>query len=612
MKRVRRFVPILSWLPRYQPGWLPADLIAGLTIMALLVPEGMAYAELAGVGPEAAFYAAPIGLLLYAVFGTSRQLVVAVSSAIAVMSASIIGQQGAADASEFAALTAGLAVLAGLIGIVAGGLRLGRIARFFSGSVLVGFVSGLALFIMIKQLPKIFGLETGEGNSWERLFHLLGELGDSHGWTLAVGISTVALMLVLEKWFHRIPAALVALVYGILLVTLFDLETKGVHVVGEIPSGLAAPRIPDISWEDVLDLLPGAAAITLVMFAEAVGPARSLAARHRYRIEEDQELIGLGAANLGAGLFRGFPIGASLSKSAAADAAGGRSQVAGLVAAASTALVALFLTPLFENLPEAALGAIVIVAVSGMFKVKELQRLYALRHTDFWLAAIALFGVLTFEEVLYGLLVAVLASLLALVIRTRRPQISRLGRLPGTLEFKNVDRHPDALIPSGLMILRPDEAIFFANAESLRESIRDLVETADPPVDTVLLDLGLTNELDIPGVEMLMDLQSELATNNVELRLCEVYGPVHDLLIRSGAIETIGPHLLHTTVSAGVVSVLEGGSQHLHAKDLGAISAQVTELTRLAIENRAELTSDQRAALRAAAAQLDELDFQSD
>lgn len=604
MKRVSRFVPILSWLPRYQSSWLPADLIAGLTIMALLVPEGMAYAELAGVGPEAAFYAAPIGLLLYAVFGTSRQLVVAVSSAIAVMSASIIGQQGASDPSEFAALTAGLAVLAGLIGITAGVLRLGRIARFFSGSVLVGFVSGLALFIMIKQLPKLLGVEAGEGNSWERLFDLLRHLGDSHGRTLVVGISTVALMLILEKWFHRIPAALVALVYGIAVVTILDLETKGVHVVGEIPSGLAVPKIPDITWGDLLDLLPAAVAITLVMFAEAVGPARSLASRHRYRVKEDQELIGLGAANLGAGLFQGFSIGASLSKSAAADAAGGRSQVAGLVAAASTALVALFLTPVFENLPEAALGAIVIVAVSGMFKLGELQRLYSLRPTDFWLAVIALLGVLTFEEVLYGLLVAVLASLLALVMRIRRPQISELGRMPGTLEFRSRARHPEAMTHNGLMILRPEEAIFFANAESLRESIRDRVDSAGRPVQTVLLDTGLTNELDVPGAEMMTDLQSELSAHGVRLLLCGVYGPVHSLLERSGALEVIGPENLHSTVATAVVELQSVNRDHLGAEDLGAIAAQVQSLARLVRENSSRLTEDQRSALTAAADQL--------
>lgn len=604
---MKRYLPILSWLPEYKKSWLAADLIAGLTIMALLVPEGMAYAELAGVGPEAAFYAAPVGLLLYAIFGTSRQLVVAVSSAIAVMSASIIGQVGAGDAAEFAALTATLAVMAGILGIIAGLLKLGRIARFFSGSVLVGFVSGLALFIMVKQLPKLFGLESGEGNSWERLFDVIRHIGDSHGTTLLVGASAVVLMLVLEKWFHRIPAALVALVYGILLVTILDLETKGVHVVGEIPSGLAAPRLPDVAWGDVLDLIPGAIAITLVMFAEAVGPARSLAAKHRYRVDEDQELIGLGTANLGAGLFQGFSIGASLSKSAAADAAGGRSQVAGIVAAISTALVALFLTPLFENLPEAALGAIVIVAASGMFKVAELRRLYTLRRTDFWLAMIALLGVLTFEEVLFGLLVAVLASFLAFILRTRRPDISQLGRLPGTLEYGSVVSHPEASSPAGLLILRPDEAVYFANADGIRESIRNGIDVAEVPVNTVIVDLELTNDLDVPSAEMLADLNEELDEIGVHMMLAGAHQGVKELLERSGALDSIGAEHLHRDVPAAVLAFDEAGATSLQAVDLSAIVVRIGQLTDIAVRHGSEMTAEQRAALAESGANLDDL-----
>ena len=601
---MRRYVPILRWLGEYDSGWLRADLIAGLTIMALLVPEGMAYAELAGVGPEAAFYAAPIGLLLYAVFGTSRQLVVAVSSAIAVMSASIVGQVGAADAAEFAALTALLAILAGVVGVLAGLLKLGRIARFFSGSVLAGFVSGLALVIIVKQLPKVVGLEGGEGNVWERLWHLLGDLGETEAVTLFIGATTIALMWALEKWFHRIPAALVALVYGILVVTIFDLAAE-THVVGEIPSGLALPAWPDVGASEVLALLPGAVAITLVMFAEAVGPARSFASKHRYRIDEDQELVGMGMANLGAGLFRGFPIGASLSKSAAADAAGGRSQMSGIVAAVATALVALFLTPLFENLPEAALGAIVIVAVSGMFKLGELRRLYRLRKTDFWLAMIALLGVMTFEEVLYGLLVAVLASLVAFIMRTRRPQIRELGRVPGTLQFRSLTAHPEARQSTGLLIARPDETVFFANAASIREGLRDMVEETDRPIATVLLDLELTNELDVPGAEMLEELHGELERVGTSLVLAGAHSRVEDMLERSGVLEAITPNALFSDVSNAVLTLAERAPGELDDPDRGAIVAWLDELADLALRHATEMTEDERQRLAAVVARLD-------
>ncbi len=590
---MRRYVPILRWLPEYDSSWLRADLIAGLTIMALLVPEGMAYAELAGVGPEAAFYAAPIGLLLYAVFGTSRQLVVAVSSAVAVMSASIIGQLGAADAAEFAALTALLAILAGVVGVLAGLLKLGKIARFFSGSVLAGFVSGLALVIIVKQLPKVFGLEGTEGNVWERVWHLIGDLGGAHSTTLVIGASTIALMWALEKWFHRIPAALVALVYGILAVTIFGLADE-IHVVGEIPSGLALPQWPDVAATEIMGLIPGAVAITLVMFAEAVGPARSFASKHRYRIDEDQELVGMGMANLGAGFFQGFPIGASLSKSAAADAAGGRSQVSGMVAAIATALVALFLTPLFENLPEAALGGIVIVAVSGMFKWGEMRRLYRLRKIDFWLAIVALLGVMTFEEVLYGLLIAVLASLVALIMRTRRPQISELGRLPGTLQFRSLAVHPEARQSSGLLIVRPDETVFFANAASIREGIRDMVDGADRPVETVLLDLEMTNELDVPGAEMIEELHRELEGLGVELALAGAHAAVEDILERSGVLEAISRDALFSDVSNAVLALAERTPEELDDPDRAAIIARIDELADAALAHAAETTEDER------------------
>jgi sulfate permease, SulP family len=450
---VRRILPIAAWLPGYQRTWFRSDLVAGLTIMALLVPEGMAYAELAGVPPQAAFYAAPIGLLMYAMFGTSRQLVVAVSSGVAVMSASIVGEIALPDSTEFIALTAGLALLTGLVSVVTGLLRLGRVARFFSHSVLIGFVSGLAVFIMVKQLPKIFGLESGEGNTIRRSIELIRDLPEAHLATLIVGLSTVAVMVLVEKRYHRVPAALVALVFGILLVAVFGLDARGVEVVGEIPAGLSRPQIPDITLADLGALFTGAVALTLFVFAEAVGPARSFASNHGYRIDENQELIGLGMSNFGAGLFQGFPIGASLSKSAASDAAGGRTQVSAVVAAVATALVALFLTPLFRNLPEAALGAIVIVAVSGMVNVTALRRLYRVHRTDFSLAMVAFVGVLVFKEVLAGLLVAVVVSLIALVARASSGRLAELVRLPGTMEFRSSRDHPDGLTIEGLLVL---------------------------------------------------------------------------------------------------------------------------------------------------------------
>ena len=446
---LRSYLPVLQWLPSYKRSWLRADLIAGLTLAALVVPEGMAYAELAGMPPETALYGAWIALVMFAIFGGSRQLVVGAASSVAIMSASIVVNMAAPGSADFIALTMALASLTGIISILAGILKLGIISQFFSESVLVGFISGLALLVIIKQVPKLLAVESAKGDFWERLYELVTDIPDTHLLTLAMGLSSLALMLLLERRFHRIPAALAALVYGIVVVSVFNLDTRGLHIVGDIPSGLAPPKLPGIGLDDMMALLPGAIGLTLVIFAEAIGPIQSFAGKHRYEVIPNQELIGLGLANVGAGLFQSFSVGGSLSKSASNDSAGAKTQLTGLVAAAITILVAIFLTPLFHNLPEATLGAIVIVAVARMFKLKAIRNLYRIRKSDFFLAFAALLAVLTFEKVLHALLFAVVLSLLVLVYRTSQPKYSILGRIPGRLQFADTRQKSQLRLHSG-------------------------------------------------------------------------------------------------------------------------------------------------------------------
>lgn len=599
---LKRWLPILEWLPNYDRTRLRPDFLAGLTVMALLVPEGMAYAELAGMPPETAFYAAPIGLVLYAVFGSSKHLVVAVSSAIAVMSASIVGSIALPNSAEFFALTAALAVMVGLVSILAGLLKLGRIAQFFSESVLVGFVSGLAFVIAIKQLPKLFGLEPAHGNFWERLIDLFRHLPEMSWPTLAVGATSILLMVILERRFHRVPAALVAMIYGILVTQLIGAQWA-VHVVGDIPAGLVPPQLPDVAFADLLRLLPGAAGMALVMFAEAIGPARTFAGEHGYQIDANQELIALGSSNLGAGLFRGFPIGASLSKSAANDAAGAHSQMSGLIAAGATALVALFLTPLFRNLPEATLAAIVIVAVSGMVKVRDFRWLYKVNKVDYWLAAIALLAVLTFEEVLVGLLVAVIISLLALVRRASQARVSVLGRVPGTIQLANVQQYPGNIEVPGILILRPDEGLFFANAATLRTVIQDMVLKAQRPLRSVLVDLELSNELDASTIHELHELHTDLKTLNVRLMLSRVHPKVQDVMERSELIAVIGKENIFSRGIDAVVAHLQG--DEADTADFLELVAGVLQSTRDAVETAMPRASDwERAQLEAVNLQL--------
>jgi high affinity sulfate transporter 1 len=576
----RGIVP--DWIPGYEGKWLPVDIIAGLTVAALVVPEGMAYAQLAGVPPEAAFYAAPIGLILYALFGSSRQLVVAVSGAIAVLSASIVGQMADAGSEEFITLSAALAIAAGVVSMLSGWLKLGRIAQFFSESVLTGFIFGLALVIMIKQVPKIFGIESEEGNFFERLWNIVQNIGEAHGTSVVVGITTLVLMLLLERYFERIPAALVALVGGILAGNILNLADEGVEVLGEVPSGLAGPAIPDIAAGDIGMLIVGGMAITLVAFAEAVGPARDFASKHGYEIDENQELVGIGAANMGAGLFQGFPIGSSLSKSAANERAGAKSPLSLVIAAIATALVALFFTGTLENLPEPTLGAIVIVAVSGMLKVPQMKRLWRINRRDFLFAATALMGVLVFDT-LPGLAMAVLLSLGAVIWRAATPRLSALGRKPGAFEFVSIEQHPDARTITGMLLLRVEENLFFANAASIRSGVKELAAASDPAPATLLMDLGATVDIDVPGCDELRELARELKDDGITPALSHVRSPVLDMLERTGVVEVVGREEIHATYVGAVAAHAIRTGDTLHPDAVTAeVAAGLVELANLA------------------------------
>ena len=543
--------PVLDWVPGYQRGWLRLDIIAGLTVCAILVPEGMAYAGLAGVPPEAAFYAAPIGLLAYAVLGSSRQLVVAVSSAVAIMSAATISQLAPAGTAEYVTLTAALALLAGLLSMAAGALKLGRIAQFFSESVLIGFVFGLALLISIKQIPKLLGIEAEGESAVQVLLAIIPQLSETHRLTLAVGAIGIAALVVLERTLPRVPAALVVLLGSIAASVAFGLKAQGVLVVGDLPAGLVGPSLPGAGIEMLPLLFAGAAGIALVAFAEAIGPANEFAQKHGGKVDPNRELIAIGAANTGAGLFSGFPIGSSLSKSAANDRAGARTPASLVTAAAATAFVALFLTPLFEPLPEATLGAVVIVAVTGMMKVGKLRRLWDLRRLDFWLAMIALVGVLVMPT-LQALTLAVVVSLGAVVWRASEPRLTFLGRPRGYLEPVDLESQPAATMP-GLLVVRPDEMLFFANATAVRDAIVLAAREADPTPTVVLLDLSLTRDADVPAIESLEGLQQRLASDGIALWLSHVRPAVLALLERSGALEVIGRDRVYPRLADGIL-----------------------------------------------------------
>jgi SulP family sulfate permease len=546
------YVPITVWLPAYDRSLLNRDLVAGLTGWGVMVPVAMAYAQLAGVPPEAGLYAAFAALAAYAVFGTSRHLKVTTSSTMAIMSASVVVGLAGGDTARYVALTAALALVVGVALIIGGIVRLGFISEFLSKPVLVGFIFGLAISIAVGQAPKLFGIKAGDGDTPQQLWHLIVSLGQTNLWTLAVGAGSLVLMVLLKRYVPRVPAGLVALVLGILAVTLFDLEAHGVSVVGPINTGFPVPKLPLVPLKDLPSLALGAAGIFFLAVGESVGTARAFATKYGYEIDPDQELIGLGAANVTAALFQGFTVDASLSQTATGESAGTRSQLSSLVTSLLILATAIIIAPLFKNLPNAVLGAIVIIAVISLMNVRELKRIYSARRTDFWLAMVALVGVIT-TGVLQGLAIAVLLSISLLLYHASRPYVAVLGRVPGhPRAYSDIGRHPENEPIPHLLILRLDVPLYFFNAEVARKEIRDLIAAREPRPRAVILDIGASGDIDLTAGDMLRELLNDLHAEHVDLLLAQARGPVRDRLRKGGLMGLIGEDHLYVSVATAV------------------------------------------------------------
>ena len=557
-------LPVRDWLPHYERRWLRPDLVAALAVWAVLVPEGMAYASLAGLPPETGLFAALAPLLAYAVLGTCRQLTVGPSSAIAAYSAAAVAPLALGDSGRFIALSALLALLVGVFLLTAGLARAGFIADFFARPVLTGFVAGLALVIAVSQLYKLLGVEGGGTGFFGKLGVVVRQLGSTNQTTLALGVAALAVIFALRAVAPKVPAMLVAVVLGIVAVSALGLQDHGVQIVGEIPDGLPRPSFPSFGIGDITDLLPDAVALALIAFAESIAGARAFAAKHGYEVNADQELVALGVANLGAGLFQGFSVDASLSRSAVADASGVKSQMSGIILFAFLIVTMLLLLPLFHDLPEAVLGAIVIAAVAHLIDIRALRRLRRVDSTDFLLALTCFAGVLVFG-ILIGLVVAVVVSLLALVFRAYRPSSAILGRAPGavadrTLRYCSVDDHPEYETIPGLVILRVDGELFFANARWFQKTVRSLVQGQTPPVREVLIHAGAVPHLDTTAAAMLKELIAELRERDVALAFARATKSLYENLQSNGIVELAGLDNFHETVAAGVADFLAGGA----------------------------------------------------
>jgi len=534
---IGRWVPILGWLPKYQRSWLGADIIAGFTIWGLLIPEMIAYADLAGLPPQAGLYTLLATLGLYALFGTSRQLVVAGTSASAVLVFSAVSDLAKTSTADYATLAAGLIVVTGVLFVIAGLLRLGFITQFLSRPVMAGFVFGLAIFVAVGQLPKLLGIEKGEGNTIRQLGHVIANLGNVSVTTLVVGVGALAVLFGVERFAPRIPGGLVVLVLGIATSAVFNLSEHGVAIIGDIPAGLPSVTVPQLRFEDMWVLLPSAVGMLLVIYSEALGAASTFADKHGYRLDSNQEMIALGVANIGSAFLGGLAGGGSLSQTAVNDGAGARTQVSTLFAAAISLVTVAALTPLFHDLPEAVLAALIIHAVLRLMRVREMLGFYRLIPREFWLGAITIAGVVVLD-VLPGLVIGVVLSIVLLVGRASRPRVSVLGALPGEkAEYVDLARHPDAQPLDGFLVVRPDATLFYANAQAVCDVILDLVDAASSPLRAVVLDLDANDDIDITSAEHLVKLQQSLKRRDIQLRLSHVHAPTLQMAHDVGLID---------------------------------------------------------------------------
>jgi high affinity sulfate transporter 1 len=556
--------PVFASLAGYRRRWLSGDVVAALTVWAVLVPEALAYASIAGVSLVVGLYAAPPALLLYAAFGSSRHLVVGPMSATAALSATAVAGV-ASGAGDVAALTVALAVVTGVAALAAGLLRLGFLSNFISEPVMKGFITGMAVTIIVGQLPKLFGVDGGEGNVFERSWDLLVRFDEASLTTLGVGVASLAIVLGSRRFLPAVPGSLVAVALAVLAVQVFDLDRHGVAIVGAIESGLPSLGLPDVAFGDYGRLAGPGVGIMLVGFAEGLGAAKTYAARAHYDIDTNRELVGLGAANVAAGLSSGMVVNGSLSKTAVNGAAGARSQVSGLVVAALTIVTLLLLTDLFEDLPEATLAGVVVAAVVELVDLRALRDLYdaatprltaiygVAARPDFIAALAALVGVLLFDT-LPGLFIGIGVSILLLVYRSAHPYLALLGRSDDDGPFVDLDRDAAAPVP-GVVVLRPEAGLFFANAEAVRDRIRAEVARTHP--GAVVLDAQTMPFVDITAVRVLDDLADDLDRDGVHLAIARGVGPVRDLIGRTARSE--GLRHTYPTVRAAVDALITPG-----------------------------------------------------
>ena len=550
---VEHWMPGVRVARTYQRSWLSSDVVAGVVLAAILVPQGMAYAELAGLPPVTGLYTTVACLVGYAVFGPSRVLVLGPDSSISpLILAAITPLLVGSDPASAIALAGMLAVIVGLIEIGLGLGKLGFVADLLSSEVQVGYMNGLAITIIVGQLPKLFGFSTDADSFIEEVQAFVQGIDQTDVTTLVVGVTVLAVLLVLPRFTKTVPAVLVAVVGATVVSAVLGLADQGVRTVGALPQGVPRPAFPWTSASDIGPLLVAAVGITLVSLTDTIATATAFAARRGDEVEPNQEMIGMGAANITAGLFQGFAVSTSSSRTAVAEQSGAKSQLTGLVGAGLVAALLLFLNSLLANLPQTTLAAVVIVAALSLMDLGILRRYYAIRMSALLLSVVATAGVVLFG-VLWGIAIAVILAILLFFRRNWWPHGTVLGRVEGLPGWHSLDRYPDARQHPGIVVYRWEAPLFFANSGIFRQQIRHLVREKQP--SWVVLQCEAITDIDVTAGEMLRDLDEELNAIGVHMAFAELRERLQDLVLRYGLLETLDRDHFYPTLKAAVRDV---------------------------------------------------------
>jgi high affinity sulfate transporter 1 len=548
-------VPAAQWLRTYQPGWFRADLVAGVTLAAYMLPAALGSASLANLPPEAGLYACLFGGLVFWLFCSSRHTAITVTTPISLLIGASLGAIAGGDAARFSALAAAATLLVAFIALVAWLVRAGAIVNFISESVMTGFKCGVALSLAISQLPALFGFSGAHGNFWACSAHFVKHLPETNPTSLTTGGTALAVLILGRIFLKNKPVALFVVVGGILASGWLGLEAHGVKLLGAVPQGLPALGLPALHWADWDELIPLALACFLLGAVETAAIGRMFAAKHGGRLDANQEFLALAASNLAAGLGRGFPISGGMSQSLVNESGGARTPLSGAFAAVIILVVVLFFSHLLAALPQPVLAAVVLVAVAGLLKISVLKHLWRSDRTEFVVAIAAIIGVLG-QGLLRGVMIGAIISLVLLIHRASRPHVALLGRIPGTRRFSDRERHPDNELIPGVMIFRPESGIMYFNMDHVRDRIVSRVRAEPTAPSLVVLDLSAAPRVDMHSAQMLGSVALELGAAGIQVQAVEARSSVRDRLRNEGVDDELGGINRFTSVADALEHLL--------------------------------------------------------